>query len=291
MDCGRYRTGKYRPKELFKPPKKTCLFTHIRIGQSPSPQTSINVFRCPEQLPFASLQENIRALWEVYKDCLMSLATVPEVMEPHPHLQSFSIVQQYIKDRFHGVQDFLSTLDNDLSQKESTGSPYKIFLAIAEMPKSKRIPSHIALSQPNSTVSAISPSNLIAGYAVSLYDSATQEAFVLDLILRVPTVQQGTWEKEILNVLVSRMAEGEGSRSVRKVWMYMEGCFAKWRAQFVKLGFSEARDRSSADGGSGGSEEELEIRSGWGNVLEALKLTRKNGVAMKISITPTSQIS
>jgi hypothetical protein len=95
------------------------------------------------------------------------------------------------------------------------------------------------------------PSNIItAGYLLACYDPDTSDLVVLDLILRVPTMQQGTIESDLIKAVwddISRkhhaasnaLDEGEGAHAV--LWMVMEEDFIKWRGQMARMGFLDVK--------------------------------------------------
>jgi hypothetical protein len=112
-------------------------------------------------------------------------------------------------------------------------------------------------------------STVTMGYAVAVFDSVTGDLSVLDMILRVPTVQQRLFEKDFMIALVRKVVQDvedaggeEGAvgdavdedgkeknrcdndavkkfRRVERVWMLMERDFVKWRVQMGKVGFTE----------------------------------------------------
>ncbi|KAJ3053545.1 hypothetical protein HK097_003974 [Rhizophlyctis rosea] len=71
---GRSRTGKYRPRELFEPNRRTCSLPHVRIGDAEVKYRTVEV-------PREMSEEVVRGCQDVFFDCLISLYAVPNVME------------------------------------------------------------------------------------------------------------------------------------------------------------------------------------------------------------------
>ncbi|KAJ3414763.1 hypothetical protein HDV05_006102 [Chytridiales sp. JEL 0842] len=105
---GRFRTGKWRPQEMFPYGRKTCSLSHIRIGVSKTP--SIAVWSCPDDIAQEELQDILDECKDVYSDCFYSTAAVPEVMESLEELSTFDNLHRYLSNRFLTVQHLARTL-------------------------------------------------------------------------------------------------------------------------------------------------------------------------------------
>jgi hypothetical protein len=270
-------------------------------------------------------------------------------MEHEMYLQTFEAMQSYLFHRFQNlrrlVQDYTSNAPSSLSpisrvpistssvsttmdalNRSSSESSYEIYLAVVEIPRSKRIPSHIAPSKPTTHTKSTSPTAsaptvsyaqinpvkntipshfphsltqfhnetsstgtsahptaaaaagvIVAGYAVAALNKSTGRIIVLDLILRVPTAQNGTLERDLLKALWKRCQDDVGNHMLddagnnggligipgsskgekgRKLnmknarngrggdggwsfWMLVEKSLNKWTLQWSKIGFVE----------------------------------------------------
>jgi hypothetical protein len=289
-------------------------------------------------------------------------------METAKYLRTFGDLQQYTADRFASVHQILKRLlDPTISSEhaddvpaqdsqqrgpkanEKRSSPYLVYFALVEMPKSKRIPSHIAppkhrqglnvkrlsksptpMQMDSTTRSSSSQLSMVddtfgskssfgsevsanatkntagkkkkkggsqgagqgenshnlinVGYCVAAYQPFTGEVLILDLCLRVPTIQQGTMEAEIIDALTqyisADMQEQQQKQQqqqqqqqqsttqpptqnqiwyalpqqIRTPWvisMLIEEKLPKWRAQITRMGFMESspRQRLATRGG------------------------------------------
>ncbi|KNC96024.1 uncharacterized protein SPPG_08619 [Spizellomyces punctatus DAOM BR117] len=74
---GRHRTGKWRPRELFIPGRRTCSLPHIRIGDA---AVQYRVLEVATELTDEALQ----GVQDVFFDCLISLYAIPSVIESRP---------------------------------------------------------------------------------------------------------------------------------------------------------------------------------------------------------------
>jgi hypothetical protein len=91
---------------------------------------------------------------------------------------------------------------------------------------------------------------ITAGYALALYEPQSQALNVLDLILRIPTMQQGYMELDILKALVAKVetdvemdSAGLGkkteTRLPKMIFMVMENALQKWKHQMLRTGFTD----------------------------------------------------
>jgi hypothetical protein len=79
---GRFRTGKWHPKEFFKIGKKSCLLSHIRIGTSMKDSETI-VSSCRSAGELSSFLKTLQEHRAVYDDCLFAITALPEVSVVH----------------------------------------------------------------------------------------------------------------------------------------------------------------------------------------------------------------
>ncbi|RKO89332.1 hypothetical protein BDK51DRAFT_30692, partial [Blyttiomyces helicus] len=79
---GRFRTGKWRPRELFLVGRKTCSLQHERLGPT---VTEFKVLRAPEELP-DSVLDLMEALWRVEN---LKVNGLPRVMNSSLGIETF----------------------------------------------------------------------------------------------------------------------------------------------------------------------------------------------------------
>ncbi|KAJ3414413.1 hypothetical protein HDV05_006594 [Chytridiales sp. JEL 0842] len=241
VEESQFRTGKYRPKQLFPPAKRTCALSHIRLGNAKTKEAMYEVLKCPGDIGLGALEKWLETKRKLFEDCLYSVAAVPEVMESASYLSTFDDVQNYINGRFDTTKTFVRkiitecltygdkrpTLSSTNSAQgastqlvPSSASPIpptrksniRAYLVIAHLPKTKPASSSTSTSKPSSTTS---PSNqtshpkyqdcLTAGFAVATFHYPTASLVLHDLVLRVPTMQQGCMEGEMLGAVVNRI--------------------------------------------------------------------------------------
>jgi hypothetical protein len=73
---GRFRTGKHRPKIFFKQKKKTCLLSHIRLGNYKTAMYQVLQVMNKDAQDLRIKLEDRRM---VFDDCLYSMVALPEV--------------------------------------------------------------------------------------------------------------------------------------------------------------------------------------------------------------------
>ncbi|KAJ3403363.1 hypothetical protein HDV05_007870 [Chytridiales sp. JEL 0842] len=92
----------------------------------------------------------------------------------------------------------------------------------------------------------LAESKVVIGYMACVFNEATKDLVVFDLILRVPTIQQREFEREMLAEALERLERDFEGGSMGKVWMVMERSLGRWKAQMVKVGFVDERHVSGA---------------------------------------------
>ncbi|KND03172.1 uncharacterized protein SPPG_02234 [Spizellomyces punctatus DAOM BR117] len=86
---GKYRTGKYRPIELFPKNRKTCLLSHVRVGNA---RLHYQVYTGAD-LPLDQLE----LLSEVYHDAFLALYATPKVMHEVPAFATFVGLNNFLR--------------------------------------------------------------------------------------------------------------------------------------------------------------------------------------------------
>ncbi|KAJ3414326.1 hypothetical protein HDV05_006694 [Chytridiales sp. JEL 0842] len=274
---GRFRTGKYRPLALFPPLKKTCALSHTRIstkGPAHSPPT-LRTFKIHADMDPTHVLAFLEGTRDVYSDCFFSLMAGPEVMEPHEPLASFEEVKGYVAGRWRLVRGVLKRLMSGGGREDGGGGvcwvggvPVDVYLTVASVGRSKRAQKELGGSVPSfekedgvgratgssvglnavAAAGVVGPDEIVAGYLISIFHPPLGAVAVLDMVLRVPSVQQGTLEAELLDHALSRMMEpptptssspaGGGGGGPKAVWILVESFLSKWKTQLQKWGFN-----------------------------------------------------
>lgn len=74
---GRHRTGKWRPRQLFVPGRRTCSLPHVRIGDATVQYRVIDVAT-------ELTEDALKGVQDVFFDCMISLYAIPTVIEARP---------------------------------------------------------------------------------------------------------------------------------------------------------------------------------------------------------------
>ncbi|KAI8816211.1 uncharacterized protein EV422DRAFT_571954 [Fimicolochytrium jonesii] len=100
---GKFRTGKYRPVELFAPNRRTCLLSHMRMGASPLHYKILT----PAEISEKILAES----GDVHMDGFYSVYALPEVIESPGLLDCFERVAEWAHVGWRGAQRLVTTDD------------------------------------------------------------------------------------------------------------------------------------------------------------------------------------
>ncbi|KAI9102573.1 hypothetical protein DFS34DRAFT_647129 [Phlyctochytrium arcticum] len=154
---GKFRTGKYRPVELFASNRRTCLLSHVRLGGAP---VTYETFLSPSQVSPKLYNESR----EVHMDGFYGLYAAPEVIEaPILQLESYPLVEYWAAQSWKAAERLLRE-----DYEHDAQAPRKRYLSVVyvEKPQSrvrgatiKRIKANA--KNPNST-GPTDPSSLAA---------------------------------------------------------------------------------------------------------------------------------
>ncbi|KAJ3297516.1 hypothetical protein HK104_000418, partial [Borealophlyctis nickersoniae] len=111
---GKYRTGKYRPVELFPANRKTCLLSHVRIGKS---GLEYQVYSGGEVS-----RDSLHWYGRIYMDAFLSLYATPRVMEEVACFNTFSLVRHFLRDAWQATMQELLTPPSEKSIWYAAGS-------------------------------------------------------------------------------------------------------------------------------------------------------------------------
>ncbi|RKO90574.1 hypothetical protein BDK51DRAFT_29294 [Blyttiomyces helicus] len=125
---GKHRTGKWRPREMFEPGRRTCSLPHVRIG---SATVQYRVLEVPNELTDAMLV----GAQDVFFDCLVSLYANPAVME-NPKYGSYAAIRGEVEALWERtVLHALQGCDGEVAPPAGGGKRY---LSVAWIDKRPR---------------------------------------------------------------------------------------------------------------------------------------------------------
>ncbi|KAJ3150393.1 hypothetical protein HDU89_003173 [Geranomyces variabilis] len=100
---GRFRTGKYRPVELFAEGRRTCSLSHVRIGGAP---LFFEIYSAPVELTDKLISETR----DVHMDGFSGLYMCPEIIEvPAGNLDSFAKMESWCYEGWQGAENLIRT--------------------------------------------------------------------------------------------------------------------------------------------------------------------------------------
>ncbi|KAJ3183919.1 hypothetical protein HDU87_006037 [Geranomyces variabilis] len=100
---GRFRTGKYRPMELFAEGRRTCSLSHVRIGGAP---LFFEIYSAPAELTDKLISETR----DVHIDGFSGLYMCPEIIEvPAGNLDSFAKMESWCYEGWQGAENLIRT--------------------------------------------------------------------------------------------------------------------------------------------------------------------------------------
>ncbi|KAJ3109493.1 hypothetical protein HDU97_005150 [Phlyctochytrium planicorne] len=243
---GRFRTGKWRPQELFSFGRKTCSLSHIRIGAAP---LEFGVFALPAELGAATttgtdadLNGFLEECRQVFEDCLYATAAVPEMMERTHTSFTFEDVRTRVSKEFSifassvrgegppqlwsdtsSISDVPAT-SGSTSTSTASAPRTQRYLAISCIPQTKKKRGRIVADEGTSTKptkpgrpgqskeTATAPKRTLVACALAEYDIDTNLLYILNLTVRVPTLQQGAIDGEVICAILDRVeADFSGS--------------------------------------------------------------------------------
>ncbi|KAJ3211987.1 hypothetical protein HDU67_004132 [Dinochytrium kinnereticum] len=211
---GRYRTGKWRPQELFSSGRRTCSLSHIRIGTAP---LEFEVLALPEEVGDGadSIIEECR---EVFEDCYYAASGVPEMMEKPTTSLTFDDVKKSVTEEF---TFFANTLRGTLPTSTGTATkPIRRYLAISCIPQTRKKRGRIVADDPSASLPRrrepkrpLLARRTVVACATAEYNVETGVLVVMSLTIRVPTLQQGAIDGEVICSLLDRV-EADCEKSV-----------------------------------------------------------------------------
>ncbi|KAI8905668.1 hypothetical protein DFJ77DRAFT_478570 [Powellomyces hirtus] len=85
---GKYRTGKYRPIELFPPSRRTCTLSHFRVGGA---ELVFQVYQ-GQDLPL----DQLWAFADIFQDAFLSLYATPKIMRQVPAFATLASLKTFV---------------------------------------------------------------------------------------------------------------------------------------------------------------------------------------------------
>ncbi|KAJ3276313.1 hypothetical protein HK104_003673, partial [Borealophlyctis nickersoniae] len=103
---GKFRTGKWRPVQLFEAGRRTCSLSHLRVGDA---ELKIGLWRTPGEMmsaPPEQVEKLLAEIQEMYWDSGMTNVAVPKVMENVPSISTWS----QLESRAHAAWEEVRSL-------------------------------------------------------------------------------------------------------------------------------------------------------------------------------------
>ncbi|KAI8849686.1 hypothetical protein BC829DRAFT_390960 [Chytridium lagenaria] len=268
---GRYRTGKWRPQELFSFGRRTCSLSHIRIGTAP---LDFEVFALPNERnaigrDAASLETFLAECKEVFEDCLYATAAVPEMMEkPNSTSLTFTDVEAKVLQEF---TLFSTSIRTEFSLPASTTSPTspnspRRYLATSCIPQTRRKRGRIVAADDDDQPVKSSSNRTLVACAMAEYAPSIGLLTIKNLTIRVPTLQQGAIDGELICAFLDRVEKDDADIDITHAAVALTSIitpqaspgalrtklrrplcvgirvpvqYPKWITQLARLGFAE----------------------------------------------------
>ncbi|KAJ3125340.1 hypothetical protein HK098_000347 [Nowakowskiella sp. JEL0407] len=126
---GKFRTGKFRPIEMFLNKRKTCMLSHARIGDRDN-RLVCRTFATPSPSITSAMIQECKT---VFEDGILSLYAIPKVMENFARFSTFESLRQGVVMAW---EKCLSEMTR-LTQLNDTVIPLTTFAWVPKQPRKK----------------------------------------------------------------------------------------------------------------------------------------------------------
>ncbi|KAJ3217862.1 hypothetical protein HDU67_007148 [Dinochytrium kinnereticum] len=199
---GKYRTGKYRPIELFTEGRRTCRLSHIRFGDA---AVSYRVYDASCPLESTRLTSDVMSeSMAVFDDAVTSFFASPRVMEHSTRCSNISSVQQQIASAWTQVE-------SDLRQASTSTLPTRRYLATAYIPKIPRKKTRTTRAVPVAVDMADETSpppsaqdHVQAAFLTAKVDSSRSLMVVDQIGARMMAMQSATLARDLVSKCLGR---------------------------------------------------------------------------------------
>ncbi|KAJ3147682.1 hypothetical protein HDU86_007931 [Geranomyces michiganensis] len=228
---GRFRTGKYRPVELFAQNRRTCSLSHVRIGGAP---LFFEMYSAPSELTEKLIAESR----DVHMDGFFGLYMCPEIIEvPGGNLDSAAKVQSWAIEGWQGAENVIRSEKKGM-RKYLAAVYFDRKSAKLRGAGSKRIPATTTYGANPATPS----SRFQVGYLAMEWDIANGTALLTNGYLRsmAPStlpILRGLAERLLRKALEERVHMNDPSiPEIRHVWLFTRRQHARLQALCQRMG-------------------------------------------------------
>ncbi|KAI9199699.1 uncharacterized protein BJ171DRAFT_201179 [Polychytrium aggregatum] len=252
---GKFRTGKYRPVDLFPAGRRTCRLTHVRLSGA---SVTIVVYKAPQELTNNLLEDT----HGVHIDGFYGLYAAPEIMESSTMLQNFASI--------HHEAEGLWDRAEALLRKESEQQGCRRYLSVAYMSNhhgkvrgatKKKIsaketgagPSYTGTSPSDPAApSASSPAppslpatdRIQVAYSIAQWDKSKGALFYANGYVRTTTISTLNILRELDERILDR-AQAEAAQPcdgvtyppITILWLLVRNEHVRLQAYFERMGF------------------------------------------------------
>ncbi|KNC96787.1 uncharacterized protein SPPG_07993 [Spizellomyces punctatus DAOM BR117] len=265
---GKFRTGKYRPVELFASNRRTCLLSHVRLGGAP---VTYEVYLTPTNV-CESLYNESR---EVHMDGFYGLYATPEVIEAAiTQLESYAKVEEWANkgwrsaerllredvEKTRGLRRYLAVVYVEKPQSRVRGATIKRIKANAKNPHStgpglpppQTTPSSTSTPSASPSFESSSPSGtattpdhdsprIQVAYGSAEWDISTGTVLFANGYVRTTTVStlpilRGMHER-LLRQCLTDSATVQAPVPVKHVWMLARRDHLRVQSYVERMGF------------------------------------------------------
>ncbi|KAJ3403755.1 hypothetical protein HDV05_007617 [Chytridiales sp. JEL 0842] len=191
--------------------------------------TDTIVLTCGNKKELANFLQHVDAHRSVFNDCLYAVTALSEVMDTHPNLERFDLVNDYIDNRYKAArnlcQKLISPSKHESQETEQTNPHLRLYLATVAI-TTKKIISKASIANPCGPRGSPTPDDedgaselpagpqgkVCIGYALAVYNKQSRNLSLLDLVVRVPMLQSRIIEVHLLRALLEALSKSQRIR-------------------------------------------------------------------------------
>ncbi|KAJ3106394.1 hypothetical protein HDU97_006379 [Phlyctochytrium planicorne] len=201
---GKYRTGKYRPIELFQEGRRTCRLSHVRFGDA---AVSYRVYDASCPMESTRLTADVVAETKaVFEDGVTSFFASPRVMEHSNRCNSMAGIQQEIASTWQKVDASLSSAVANAAihnKRRYFSSSYIPRIPRKKTRTTRAIP--IAVDHAEETAPPPSAQDHVQAAFISAEFDASRRTLIIDQIgARMMAMQSATLARDLASRCLGR---------------------------------------------------------------------------------------
>ncbi|KAI8813743.1 hypothetical protein BJ742DRAFT_377451 [Cladochytrium replicatum] len=255
---GKYRTGKFRPSEMFLPGRRTCTLSHVRIGDTALEHRVWDVDTrgtAPDTHIDASMITDIKS---VYEDGVLSLYAIPKVMEEYERFSTYANLSLAVSTAWERCRTELNTPVSDTSLVSHITMSW-----MPKVPRKKNKRANNVLHPQNVDVhGAVPADHILYGFLLTRWDVPRGAIEVVQFSARMMAMQSVNVIRDMLRrVLQSNIERSEHERKPKPRLVYLHSRKDNTRVQafFEKMGFVSEEEFDRRQQGDGGLRKVREI--------------------------------